>query len=235
MAENNFLVLYDCNCAIMRAHGMAEWQRQNDWSGRDYVQWTERARQRWDTESEEEKEVRFCWKRESDRQWQDTEIEDELEARLPWWREIGRGELLWTLSHLAYITASHTASHMNRDPILITESHSSLSLMIIICLAVVTNHSVVSTLTPEVVSWWQVVHIDAGVLCLQKCIEIESSSGAIFNIKLLIHTSSDHWGIWGNVLGTSWKGRWQQFDTRALLAGCSMQSDQMIIFSVGKA
>jgi len=35
----------------------------------------------------------------------------------------------------------------------------------------------------------------------------------------------------GNILGTSWKGRRQRFDIRALLAGCSMQSDQMITFS----
>ena len=130
-----FLVLYDCNCAIIRAHGMAEWQRQNDWTTL-YVQWMERAGQRWDTESEEEEEVRFRQQRESNRQWQDTETEDELEARLPRWRQIGRSELLWTLSRSAYI---FTASHMNRDPILITESHSSLSMMIIICLAVVTN------------------------------------------------------------------------------------------------
>ena len=98
--------------------------------------WMDRARQRWGTESEEEREVRFHQQRESDRQWQDAETEDEWEARLCRWREIGRGELLWTpihwtLSCLAYVsTLLMSLTHepgLPWDLILITKSHSSLS------------------------------------------------------------------------------------------------------------
>jgi len=50
-----------------------------------------------------------------------------------------------------------------------------------------------------------VVHVDAGFLCPQKSIEIESSSGAISNIKLLIRISGEVQPVrhLGNILGTS--------------------------------
>ena len=105
-----FLELNDCNCDVILAHGTL------------YVWPTERAGQRWDTESEEEREARFrCqWGSDTGRQLQDTETEDKQEARLHQWREIAEvscfGPQFIEHFHI-WLTSLHClrASYMNQN------------------------------------------------------------------------------------------------------------------------